>query len=103
MYRITAVEPVRHPVLKITYEDGYSGEYDLSGFISRAPLFERLNDPEYFRTVTLGDQGRSFGWSLEEIGEEIDFCPDATRITLETQDVQAMANEFERQHRPAAE
>jgi hypothetical protein len=42
-----------------------------------------------FNTVTVG--GYTFGWSLDEIGNEIDFCPDATRILIETHNVEELA------------
>ena len=34
-YRIKSVEVVRYPVLRVTFDDGLSGEYDLTDLIAR--------------------------------------------------------------------
>ena len=101
-YRIKNVEAVRYPVLRVTFDDGVSGEYDLSDLIARGPIFARLKDKEYFKTVAVGEHGHTFGWNLDDEGHEIDFCPDATRIHLETQKVEALAEQY-RVSRSAAE
>jgi hypothetical protein len=101
-YRIKSVEVVRYPVLLVTFDDGLSGEYDLTDLIGRGPVFEPLKDEAYFRTVAVGEYGHTFGWNLDDIGHEIDFCPDATRIKIETQKVEELANRYQ-QRRPAAE
>jgi hypothetical protein len=80
-YRIKSVEVVRHPVLRVTFDDGLAGEYDLSEMIAEGPAFARLKD---------------------EAGHEIDFCPDATRIRIETQKVNELADQY-RMRRSAAE
>jgi len=100
--RIKSVEVVRCPVLRVTFEDGLSGEYDLSDLIARGPAFARLKDEAYFNTVSVGEHGRTFGWSLDDLGNEIDFCPDATRIRIETQKVEELAARY-RPSRSAAE
>jgi hypothetical protein len=46
-----------------------------------------LKNEAYFRTVAVGPSGHTFGWNLDDLGSEIDFCQDATRIRLETQAV----------------
>jgi hypothetical protein len=90
-YRIKAVEAVRYPILLVTFDDGLSGEYDLTDWIGRAPASEPLKDRDYFDTVAVAADGRSFGWNLDEVGHEIDFCPDATRIRIETAIVEQLA------------
>jgi uncharacterized protein DUF2442 len=90
-YRIENVEAVRYPVLRVTFDDGLSGEFDLSDLIATGPAFKRLKDPSYFNTVAVGEHGHTFGWNLDELGHEIDFCPDATRILIETQKVEQLA------------
>ena len=92
-YAITGVEAVRYPVVRITFEDGLCGEIDLADEIATGPAFAALNDEPYFRTVAVGEGGRSFGWNLDDPGHEIDFCPDATRILIETQIVEGLAAE----------
>lgn len=101
-YRIKSVEVVRYPVLRVTFDDGLSGEYDLTDLIGRGPVFDPLKDEAYFRTVAVGEYGHTFGWNLDDIGHEIDFCPDATRIKIETQKVEELARRYQ-QRRPAAE
>jgi Protein of unknown function (DUF2442) len=101
-YRIKSVEAIRYPVLRITFDDGLSGEYDLSTLIDAGPIFAPLKDEAYFRTVSVAPYGHSFGWNLDEVGHEIDFCPDATRIRIETQMVEELASRY-RDRRSAAE
>jgi hypothetical protein len=101
-YRIKNVEVVRYPVLRVTFDDGLSGEYDLTELIATGPAFERLKDKAYFDTVSVGERGHTFGWDLDNLGHEIDFCPDATRILIETQKVDELANRYQRT-RSAAE
>jgi hypothetical protein len=101
-YRIKSVQVVRYPVLRVTFNDGLSGEYDLSDMIASAPAFAPLKDETYFNTVAVGEHGHTFGWNLGEVGHEIDFCPDATRILIETQKVEELAERY-RGSRSAAE
>ena len=101
-YRIKNVEVIRYPVLRVTFDDGLSGEYDLSELIERGPMFAPLKDEAYFNTVAVGEHGHTFGWNLDDIGHEIDFCPDATRIRIETQKVEELTERF-RLSRSAAE
>jgi hypothetical protein len=101
-YRIKNVEVVRYPVLRVIFDDGLSGKYNLSDLIAKGPVFARLKDEAYFNTVAVGDHGHTFGWNLDDIGHEIDFRPDATRILIETQKVEELANRH-RLSRSAAE
>jgi hypothetical protein len=94
---VTNVEVVRYPVLRVTFADGFSGDYDLTDFIDRSEGYPELRDPAFFAGVAVAERGRSFGWRLDEEGEEIDFCPDATRITIETRLVEALADQYRRQ------
>ncbi len=90
-YRIKNVEVARYPVLRVTFDDGLSGEYDLSDLIVSGPVFAPLKDEAYFGTVAVADYGHSLGWNLDDCGHEIDFCPDATRILIETQKIEELA------------
>ena len=101
-YRIKSAEAVRYPVLLVTFDDGLSGEYDLTELIDTGPIFEPLRDEAYFRNVAVAEHGHSFGWNLDQPGQEIDFCPDATRIRIETQIVEQLADRY-RARRSAAE
>lgn len=93
-HRIAAVEAVRYPVLKVTFDDGLSGEYDLTDLIGAGPMFEPLKDKAYFQTVAVAPYGHSFGWNLDDEGNEIDFCPDSTRIHIETRMVEDLASRY---------
>jgi len=101
-HRIKSVEIVRYPVLRVTFDDGLSGEFDLSDLIADGPAFARLKEEAYFKTASVGEHGHTFGWNLDDLGHEIDFCPDSTRIRIETQKVEELANRY-RLSRPAAE
>ncbi|KIZ46205.1 MULTISPECIES: DUF2442 domain-containing protein [Rhodopseudomonas] len=101
-YRIADVSVLRYPVLRITFDDGLSGEYDLSDMIANGPAFARLRDEAFFAGVAVDPDGHTFGWNLNDIGNEIDFCPDATRILIETQEVAKLADHY-RASRSAAE
>jgi hypothetical protein len=61
VHRIKSVEVVRYPVLLVTYEDGFSGEYDLTSFIERVRISAPLKQPEYFKQVAAGAYGHTFG------------------------------------------
>lgn len=99
--RIKSVSVVRYPVLLVVFSDGLSGEYDLTDAIATGPIFARLKDESFFARVAVDPAGRTFGWDLDDPGNEIDFCPDATRIRLETDAVEAMAQEYRLTHAAA--
>jgi hypothetical protein len=101
-YAIKSIEALRYPILRITFEDGLTGELDLSDEISSGEAFAPLRDPEYFKRVAIAEGGRSFGWNLDAIGNEIDFCADSARIDIETKIVEEAAARY-RGNRTAAE
>lgn len=101
-YKIRSVEVVRYPVLRVTFDDELSGELDLTSLIDSGPVYRPLKNEAFFNTVGVADHGHSFGWNLDDLGHEIDFCPDATRIEIESNIVKAAAAEF-RAQRSAAE
>jgi hypothetical protein len=101
-YTVKSVEAVRYPVLRLVYEDGLTGELDLSDTIGTGVAFARLRDPEYFKQVAVAEGGHAFGWNLDELGHEIDFCADSARIDIETQIVEDAA-ELHRKRSTAAE
>ncbi len=102
LHRFASVEALQYPVIRVTFDDGVSGTLDLADEIANGPIFAPLKDQDFFRTVAVGEDGRTFGWRLDEPGHEIDFCPAATRTHVETQLVEAMAAQF-RARRTAAE
>lgn len=102
MYKLKAVEVVRHPVLRLTFMDGLQGEIDLSADLERGAAFEPLKDRNFFQSVRVEESGHSFGWRLEEPGREIDFSADAARADIELAIVKRLAAEH-RSHQTAAE
>jgi hypothetical protein len=61
-----------------------------------------LRDQALFARVEVDPQGRTFGWNIHDLGNEIDLCPDAVRITIEEQKVAELADRY-RVSRSAAE
>jgi hypothetical protein len=102
LHRISRVEALRHPVVRVTFDDGLAGELDLTDEIATQPLFAPLRDEALFQAVAVDETGRSFGWNVREPGEEIDLCADAVRIHCETRIVEALADGYARR-RSAAE
>ncbi|MCZ7657642.1 MAG: DUF2442 domain-containing protein [Xanthobacteraceae bacterium] len=82
--RIVSAESVIQGVLKITWNDGYTGVVDLRPVISRGNIFTYLQDAENFKSVRVGDHGHAIYW-MNERGEEIDFGADALRQRAERQ------------------
>jgi hypothetical protein len=78
-YRTKNIEVPSFPVVRLTFDDGFIGDLDLSGELDRGPSFEPLKDETYFRTVAIADDGRSFGWRLDRLYSEIDFGADGAR------------------------
>jgi hypothetical protein len=101
-HRIASVEALRYPTIRVTFDDGIAGILDLTDHIANGPVFAPLKDETYFRTVAVGQDGWTFGWNLDDLGHEIDFCPNAARIQVETQIVEELARRFESTRAAAA-
>lgn len=99
--RITSVSVVHYPVIRVEFDDGFLGEFDLSDLIAAGPSFARLKDRSFFEMVAVDPSGYVFGWNLDDPGNEIDLCSDATRIQLETKAVEALAAEYRLTHSAA--
>jgi hypothetical protein len=102
-YLIKSIDIPAYPVVRLTFDDGLVGDIDLAGDIQRGPIFAPLKDEATFRQVALAEDGRSFGWNLDEIGSEIDLGADAARADIETALVRARAERFRAQISHAAE
>jgi Protein of unknown function (DUF2442) len=61
LVHVTAVEVVGDHRLCLVYEDGAEGEIDLSSWRWRG-VFEPLEDPEYFRQVSLDEELGTIVW-----------------------------------------
>jgi hypothetical protein len=82
--RIVSAEPVIQGVLKIEWDDGYTGVVDLRPVIERGGIFAYLRDPQHFRQVRVGEYGHALVWITERDGE-IDFGTDSLRRRAEQQ------------------
>jgi hypothetical protein len=71
MYQIVKVEPKTGYRVWIQFEDGVSGEVDLSDLVGKG-VFERWTDEKEFRKVYIDDETGTIAWP-----GEIDLAPDA--------------------------
>ena len=102
LYKISKVEVPRYPVLRLTYDDGFSGEVDFSETIARGGVMTLLTDPAAFGDVKIGEGGRSLGW-VDAKGDDVDFCADALRFKAEEQVVRERAERYASGRTAAAE
>jgi hypothetical protein len=93
-HRLTHVAVNIYPVLTVTFDDGVSGDIDMSRDIATKPIFAELKDTTFFSNVVIGKRGFSLGWRLEDIGNEIDLSTDGLRIEIETAIVKKWAAEY---------
>ena len=101
-YKVSSVQALAYPVICVTFEDGLTGEIDLSVDIKPGSIFEPLTDRSLFNSVSVAPGGRAIGWRLDATGREIDLGADSLRIDIETHHVRQLARRFKDQ-RPAAE
>lgn len=93
--RITHTEILAHPVVRVTFDDGVAGDVDFSNLIGKGPASLPLADPAFFKTMQIGEHGRSLDW-IGPDGNGIEFCADALRIKAEEALVQARAVKYAR-------
>jgi len=82
--RIVSAEPVLLGVLKIVWDDGYTGLVDLRPILARGKVFAYLQNPQNFQEVRVTDFGHSIEW-LDEEGDQIDFASGTLREKAEKQ------------------
>jgi hypothetical protein len=82
--RIISAEAVIYGVLKISWNDGYTGLVDLRPVIARGKIFTYMQQPENFQKFQVGEYGHGIVW-INEQGEEIDFGADSLRQRAEQQ------------------
>jgi hypothetical protein len=56
---VEALEPYR---LRVTFEDGVSGEVDLAALVAFEGVFAPLRDPERFRAVRVAPEAGTIVW-----------------------------------------
>ncbi|MFO1047106.1 MAG: DUF2442 domain-containing protein [Geminicoccaceae bacterium] len=60
---VVAVEVTRPHRLRLTFEDGVSGEVDVARLVDFEGVFAPLADPEQFRTVRVSADAGTIVWS----------------------------------------
>ncbi len=78
--RIVRAEPVRTPVLRVTFDDGVTREVDLSETVARSRWFHTLAEPATFADMEIIHGGRALQWV-----SGADYCADALRILADRQ------------------
>jgi hypothetical protein len=76
---ITAVEPLDGYRLRLTFEDGVSGEIDLADELW-GPVFEPLHDRAYFMQVAVDEHCGTIVWP-----DGADFAPEWLYEVVTTQ------------------
>lgn len=61
LVHVTSVAPLGDHRLYLTFDDGTEGQLDLSAWDWRG-VFEQLEDPSYFQTVTLDEELGTVVW-----------------------------------------
>lgn len=75
MVKLLHVTPQAGYKLRLEYEDGTSGEVDISDMVGKG-VFQTLADPALFETVTVGDHGE-VRWT-----DELELCADALYLQV---------------------
>ena len=70
MFKVVEVKPVSSHRLWLRFDNGDSGEVDLSNIVSQG-VFRRFKDSAAFNEVRIGPDG-DIRW-----GDDLDLCPDA--------------------------
>ncbi len=83
--RIVSAAPVIHGVLKITWDDGYTGLVDMRPVMARGKVFAPLQDPAMFDMVRVSEFGHSIEWPAEEGRPQLDFASNTLREKAEKQ------------------
>ena len=83
--RIVAAAPVIHGVLKITWDDGYTGLVDMRPVLARGKVFTPLQNPALFDRVSVGEFGHAIEWPVEAGGVPLDFASNTLREKAEKQ------------------
>ncbi len=77
LHRIREAIPLPEYRLRITFDDGVSGEVDMKPVIDKGGVFTALADPRRFEQVQIAPSGRYIFWP-----DELDLCADALYIQI---------------------
>jgi len=90
MYHIEAASPLDRGRIGLRFRDGFVGEVSILNLIETGGVFGFLSDPEQFRKLDVGEDGRWLYWT-DPAGDQIDLCADALRYEAEERAVEQMA------------
>jgi hypothetical protein len=62
MVHVTHVEVLSHYRLRVSFDDGLVRDVDLGYLRDRGPIFEPLQDPDFFAQVAVDPESRSVVW-----------------------------------------
>jgi hypothetical protein len=75
---VAEVHVVGRYSLRLTFDDGFTGDVDLADLPDRGPVFSPLRDPEYFAKVSVDPHTRTVAWP-----GGIDLDPESLREEAE--------------------
>jgi hypothetical protein len=75
--RLREAIPLQGHRLRVTFNDGFSGEVDLTPLLDEGPLYEPLRDPQNFCAVTISSHG------VPQWPGDFDLSPGALRAWCE--------------------
>jgi hypothetical protein len=75
--RLIEVIPLEGYSLKVKFEGGFEGEYDMKTFIQQGGVFSALTDFKFFSHVSIGGNGDYIYWT-----DEIDIRADSIYFTV---------------------
>lgn len=87
MVTLSKITPRPQYKLFLLYEDGVSGEVDLSHLVGQG-VFSLWNDPATFETVTIGDHS-AIRWS-----DDVELCSDALYLQITGKTAEKMGFSF---------
>lgn len=76
MHRVKSVEPLADYRLKVSFEDGLTGEVDVSDVVGKG-VFAALTGPAEFAKVLVDAETHTVAWP-----GGIDLCPDSLHEDL---------------------
>jgi hypothetical protein len=100
LYKIVDVSVPHYPVVRLAFDDGFSGDVDFADAIGGGEMTMPLRDPAVFKQVTIREGGRAVGWGD---GDDLNFCADALRFQAEEAVVRERAARYEAARQTAAE
>lgn len=71
LHDVVSATLVRDYRIELVFDDGKRGVVDFSQYLDRGGIFERLRDPEFFRSFTVDRELGVITW-----GGEIDIAPE---------------------------